>query len=328
MDTQTAPEPLDRLDEGLDEGDILRIVESRHDAPHRVLGPHLRDRTSTLVRAFLPHADRAYLRIQAEPPRDWVMQRIHPAGLFAATVPLPCARDYELLAVAGDGTVSRQRDAYAFVEPVFTGEDERLFVSGRHDRLFDILGAHPARSDGVDGVRFGVWAPAALRVSVVGTFNGWDGRSHPMIRTGKAGVWVLFLPGALIGHLYKYEIKTADGAVFLKPDPFARRAEPPPGSASTVQGRLLQEDRGFAALWPAGGEPALAVRVLEPGNPVPAEVLLALKAAGCSHVGLPEAPSGGRFAFGCLARGAAAGDPEALAATVEACHRLLLPTPH
>ncbi len=127
----------------LSQDDVLSIVELRHDAPQLVLGPHVKGRTAVVVRAFLPHADRAYLRIKGEPPRDQVMVQIHPAGLFAATVSPADARDYEFLAVDRGGTVRRQRDAYACRQPSFGAEDERLFTAGRHDGLFEILGAHP-----------------------------------------------------------------------------------------------------------------------------------------------------------------------------------------
>jgi 1,4-alpha-glucan branching enzyme len=258
---------------GLGDDDIERIVASRHDAPQRVLGPHA-EAGSAVVRAFLPSADRVYLRVRGEPPRDRVMARIHPAGLFEATIPSAEARDYEFLAVAADGTVRRRRDAYAYVQPAFAAEDERRFVAGRHDGLFEILGSHPARVEGTDGARFAVWAPAAQRVSVVGTFNAWDGRCQPMIRSGAAGVWTLFVPDVGAGALYKYEIKTADGGLLLKPDPFARRAEPPPGSASVVA------DLGAPAEPSAGGGPplpALSLKAWEAGRSLSADAIAELK---------------------------------------------------
>jgi 1,4-alpha-glucan branching enzyme len=301
---------------GLGDDDIERIVESRHDAPERVLGPHA-EAEVTRVRAFLPLADRVYLRVPREPPLDHVMVRIHPAGLYEARVPSADAHDYQLLAVAADGTVRRRRDAYAFAAPAFDVEDERLFAAGRHETLFDIFGSHPVSVDGTGGARFAVWAPAAQRVSVVGTFNDWDGRCHPMIRSGKAGVWALFVPGVAAGALYKYEIKTPDGAIFLKPDPFARLAEPPPGSASIVA------DLGAPADPPAPAEaplPPLSPKAWEPGRALATEDLARLKQASVSHVEFAEAPAGGPVDAGPLVRGAAGGEPGPLAASIAACH--------
>ena len=300
---------------GLSDGDIERIVGSRHDAPQRVLGPHASDGTSVLVRAFLPTADRVYLRARGQPPRDRVMARVHEAGLFAVSVPPQEAQDYEFLLVAADGAVSRRRDAYACEQPGFGALDERRFMAGSHDGLFEILGAHPAASGGVAGVRFAVWAPAAARVSVVGTFNGWDGRCHPMIRRGEAGVWTLFVPDVGAGALYKYEIKTEDGAVFLKPDPFAMLAEPPPGSASIVHSLPAgAEARSGAAA------PGLSVKLTSAGERLTPEALAELARDGYSHVEFAEETAGGATDAGCLARGAAGGRPEALAAEIEACH--------
>ncbi|HYN39524.1 MAG TPA: 1,4-alpha-glucan branching enzyme, partial [Rhodospirillales bacterium] len=210
-------------------------------------------------------------------------------------------------------------DAYAYVAPAFSAADERLFLAGRHDRLFEILGSHPARVGGAEGVRFAVLAPAAQRVSVVGTFNGWDGRCHPMIRNGAAGIWSLFVPEVGAGAFYKYEIKTADGAIFLKPDPFAQRAEPPPGSASIVVQPQPAASRAGAAAPPAGVPRGLSVKRLDPGSRPLADALVGLQRAGYSHVELAPAAGGGRFDAGCLARGAAGGELDALTALIEAC---------
>jgi 1,4-alpha-glucan branching enzyme len=259
-----------------------------------------------------------------------VMERIHPDGLFAAVVPPVTALDYELLVVDARGTVRRQRDPYAYRALDFTAEDDRLFLSGRHAALFDRLGAHFATIDGIAGTQFAVWAPAAQRVSVVGTFNDWDGRRYPMTRTGGAGVWVLFLPGVMAGDLYKYEIKTPAGAVFLKPDPFAACAEPPPGSASLVcdmagVGAALEgehEERPWSTA--TGSRHGLAVKVLTQDDLVgdAGAAIAAARSAGYSHVELPVADPGGAVDVdaGCLARGAAGGRPEALMAIVKTCH--------
>jgi 1,4-alpha-glucan branching enzyme len=120
------------------------------------------------------------------------------------------------------------------LSPTLGELDLHLFGEGRHQLIYDKLGAHPITHEGVDGVSFAVWAPAAERVSVVGTFNGWDGTRHPMRRLGNSGVWETFVPKLLAGELYKYQIKAPGLPVFLKADPYASFAEVPPDTSSIV----------------------------------------------------------------------------------------------
>ena len=124
----------------------------------------------------------------------------------------------------------------AGVAPSLTlGElDLHLIGQGRHERLWTVLGAHVGRHDGVDGTRFAVWAPSAQAVRVVGDWNSWDGRVHPLRRLGRSGVWEVFVPGVGPGQRYKFEILGADGRLRLKADPFATATEPPPATASVV----------------------------------------------------------------------------------------------
>lgn len=117
---------------------------------------------------------------------------------------------------------------------IFSDFDRHLFAHGKHYRIFDKLGSHPMVKDGIPGVNFAVWAPNAERVCVVGTFNDWDGRSHQMGLHDGSGIWQLFIPGLGEGELYKYELRTADGDLFLKSDPYAFHTEVPPGTASIV----------------------------------------------------------------------------------------------
>jgi 1,4-alpha-glucan branching enzyme len=126
--------------------------------------------------------------------------------------------------------------------------DAYLFAEGTHRHLWQVLGAHSARVDGADGVRFAVWAPRARRVSVVGDFCEWDGRRHPM-RSVRAGIWELFVPGVREGALYKYELETAAGALRLKTDPLAFAMELPPRTASRVftSGHRWSDDEWIAA---------------------------------------------------------------------------------
>jgi 1,4-alpha-glucan branching enzyme len=117
---------------------------------------------------------------------------------------------------------------------VFSDLDLYLFGEGNHTRIYEKLGAHPMTRDGVEGTHFAVWAPNAKRVSVVGDFNEWDGRAHPMRSLGDSGVWAEFVPGARIGHRYKLEIAARTGAILEKADPFGFAFEVPPLSASII----------------------------------------------------------------------------------------------
>jgi 1,4-alpha-glucan branching enzyme len=125
-----------------------------------------------------------------------------------------------------------------------------LLAEGTHRRPHQCLGAHPRELQGVAGVSFAVWAPNAQRVSVVGPFNGWDGRRHPMRLRRECGIWELFVPGLGAGELYKFEIRTPEGELLLKADPFAFRSELRPGTASIVQGlppvRPMRPERATA----------------------------------------------------------------------------------
>ena len=140
-------------------------------------------------------------------------------------------------------------DPYRF--PPILGEiDVHLIAEGRHLRLDEKLGGHPTTIDGVTGVRFAVWTPNAERVSVVGDFNEWDGRRHPMRFRGECGVWEIFLPGIEAGALYKYEILAKNGeSIALKTDPFAFFCEQAPGTAAIVYdlGRYRWNDAAWMA---------------------------------------------------------------------------------
>ena len=129
--------------------------------------------------------------------------------------------------------MTQQQDPDRF--PLVLGEmDAWLLAEGTHLRPYECLGAHPREMLGVSGCSFAVWAPNARQVSVVGSFNDWDGRRNPMRLREECGVWELFLPGIVKGDLYKFEIQWRDGHVFLKADPFAFCAELRPGTASVV----------------------------------------------------------------------------------------------
>jgi 1,4-alpha-glucan branching enzyme len=130
------------------------------------------------------------------------------------------------------------------IAPILEDAGLRAHAEGRHWRAYEMLGAHPSTIAGVSGTRFAVWAPDAARVSVVGDFNGWDGRRHPMRARRDSGVWETFVPAVGRAQLYKYEIETRGGGVLIKADPFAFRAEIPPRTASIVHGLPERVDPG------------------------------------------------------------------------------------
>ncbi|MDO9453523.1 MAG: 1,4-alpha-glucan branching protein GlgB [Stagnimonas sp.] len=202
--------------------------------PFAVLGPHPCD-GRVIVRAFLPGALGVQLRCRATDRMLATLRPMQVDGLFAGfvDVPAPYCLHIRWPAAEGGETVQRTEDPYSF--GVLLGAlDLHLFAEGHHQSLAQCLGAQAMAVDGIDGVRFAVWAPHARRVSVVGPFNGWDGRRHPMRRRVENGVWELFLPRLAPGESYQYEILTADGALLRKADPLARQALVAPLTASVV----------------------------------------------------------------------------------------------
>jgi 1,4-alpha-glucan branching enzyme len=167
--------------------------------------------------------------------RDVSMRRIHPSGIFEAR--FPDARepfDYRLRLTYPGGYRTEVDDPYRYGR-VISDYDLYLFGEGKHTRIYDRLGAHPMRLGDAEGVHFAVWAPNAERVSVVGDFNGWDGRIHPMRLLGMSGVWEIFIPGVSVGQRYKFELRTRHrGELLLKTDPYGFAFEVPPLSASVV----------------------------------------------------------------------------------------------
>ena len=211
--------------------EIERLVAREQHDPHGVLGAHA-SRGGVVVRAYRPGADRvAVVPADGKPVR---LRRVHPDGVFAgrvaeASLPL----EYELEATYPGGRVERARDPYSFL-PTLGELDLHLLGEGRHEELYERLGAHVRHVEGVDGVSFAVWAPNARSVSVVGDFNGWDGRVHQMRSLGGSGIWEVFVPAVEEGARYKLEVRGADGTTRLKADPLAFAAEDPPKTASVV----------------------------------------------------------------------------------------------
>ena len=221
----------------LSQHDVDRIVAIDHQDPHDVLGAHqvwlAGKRSGVAVRVFRPDA----LSVRVVPddrsiaPHD--AERVHPAGLFEAVFPGTTQIFRYSLEVQYPKLKVTLRDPYASM-PTLGDIDMHLVAEGKHRRLYERLGAHVLNSEGATGVAFAVWAPRARRVSVVGDFNGWDGRLNPMRRMGSTGIWELFVPGIGEGAIYKFEVVGDDGARHVKLDPFAFRTEMRPQTAGIV----------------------------------------------------------------------------------------------
>ncbi len=217
---------------------IGQLIEGRHGNPFEVLGPHEvsdNGRRSLAVRAFLPHSEQAWVVDGAHTETVRPMRRIHPAGLFEALCPVPngeLGTRYLIRTADQRGEQTTMHDPYSFPH-LLTDYDLYLLGEGRHWRIYDRLGAQLRTIDGVDGVNFAVWAPNATSVSVVGDFNAWDGRRHPMRKHIPSGLWELFVPGLGEGTLYKFQLRQG-GEVFEKADPYGFAAEVPPLTASKV----------------------------------------------------------------------------------------------
>ena len=197
--------------------------------PHSVLGAHEAGDGGVVVRTYRPEAQS--VRVQ---PAGVEAELKDPAGLWEALLPkakLPL--EYELEIAYPNGETYTVRDPYAFL-PTLGDLDLHLVGEGRHERLYERLGAHVRELDGVAGTAFAVWAPNARAVAVVGDFNSWDGRLHPMRSLGSSGIWELFVPGIDDGTKYKFEIRSQDGRLKIKADPVAFAAEVPPANASVV----------------------------------------------------------------------------------------------
>jgi 1,4-alpha-glucan branching enzyme len=200
--------------------ELAAFVEARHDNPFHTLGMR-RAGERLEVRAFRPEAAAVNIVDAADPRRKFPARKIHEAGFFAAQLPEGTNEFRYLLEITDPSGATRTlHDPYSFGR-ILGDTDVHLHAEGNHWELYRKFGAHLATIDGVVGTVFCVWAPNAQRVSVVGDFNGWDGRVHPMRRLMDCGIWEIFLPEVGEGAHYKFEIKGTDGNVFLKSDPFA-----------------------------------------------------------------------------------------------------------
>ena len=207
---------------------LQRILDGRHHDPFEVLGRHVRNGRCSL-RALLPRAQRVRVL-----DNGLELERIVGTDLFLwEGEPDRVPERYRLSWYDARGQLHHHHDPYCF-PPQLGDLDLHRFAEGRHQHAYRFLGAHPQSLFGIDGVLFAVWAPNAERVSVVGDFNAWDGRAHPMRVRGGSGVWELFIPDLDAGGLYKFEFRDRQGHIHLKIDPYATAFQLRPETAGIV----------------------------------------------------------------------------------------------
>jgi len=249
--------------------EIDRIVDGMHHDPHSVLGAHPGP-DGTVVAALRPLA--ASVAVIMPDGRRFPMQHVH-QGVFAVTLPVSHVPDYRLAVAYPDPAASQGGEGGASTDgaagiailpetvtddpyrhlPTLGEIDLHLIAEGRHEQLWQVLGAH--FNEKADGTAFAVWAPNAQGVRVIGDFNHWDGRAHPMRSLGRSGVWELFVPEVGPGTRYKYDIRGPDGSWHRKADPMAALAERPPATASVVYDSRYEWDDQAWMTTRAGRDP-------------------------------------------------------------------------
>jgi 1,4-alpha-glucan branching enzyme len=344
MSTPAAPSRPSRVE-------IEALVTGRHHDPFSVLGAHRDEgRGVVVVRVLQPAARDVRVRITYPEPAEILMTRAHPSGLFEADLPgvsRPEDVDYRIVTQYAGGVTVERGDPYHFGQ-IITPFDLHLFGEGTHLRAHDRMGAHVMTVGQTRGVLFAVWAPAAQRVSVVGDFNGWDGRVHPMRNLLPSGVWELFVPDLDHGERYKFEIRTSAGHILEKADPYAFYCEVPPRSASIVHDAsgYVWRDQEWMSSRPAASswfEQPMAIYEVHLGswrrNPgegqasflsyreLADQLVPYVKEMGFTHIELlpvmehPYLGSWGYQVLGFFAPTSRYGTPEDFKAFVDACHQ-------
>lgn len=234
---------METLNKLLDWDGAKSITHSEHDNPHSILGAH-ETKYGVLIQAYIPTAKEVSVKL-TNSQNTYTMEKVRfsnkrenielfeEEGYFAVLLPIKKIEPYTYLVTYDNNTKGEIFDPYSF-EPVLDGLDINRFSNGIHYDIYEKLGAHLMELNGIYGVLFAVWAPNAIRVSVVGDFNNWDGRRHPMRCLDDSGIFELFIPGLQSGELYKYELKINGGLTLLKADPYANAAELRPNTASVV----------------------------------------------------------------------------------------------
>lgn len=207
---------------------IEDVVYCEESAPRDVMGPSL-TQEGVIVQGFFPDAEAVSVVTGG---KTYACELEDEAGYYAVLLPRRKIPEYKFR-VTKNGETKEFYDPYAFPGQI-TEDEEKAFCAGVYYEAYEKMGAHPMEINGVKGTYFAVWAPNAVRVSVVGDFNNWDGRTLMMHRMPMSGIYELFVPGVGAGDIYKYEIKTKDGGILLKADPYAAQAQQPPCTASVV----------------------------------------------------------------------------------------------
>ena len=211
--------------------EVDALVQGIHNNPHHILGMH-ECIDDLYINAYLPGA-KVVNAIEVSTRKKYTLVSERVPGFFSVVIKDKKPFEYKLNVRFDNGDEVTYFDPYVF-EPVIDPIDISLFNEGKHYSIYEKMGAHPMTVDGVEGVLFAVWAPNADCVSVVGNFNNWDGRRHPMRKLDYSGIYELFIPGKLVGEIYKYEIKAKSGQVFMKSDPYAFSSEVRPANASRI----------------------------------------------------------------------------------------------
>jgi 1,4-alpha-glucan branching enzyme len=341
MTSRAAAKPVAHLP---DPAEIDALARGAHGDPFAILGLHGGGEEPLTLRVFAPEATAVEVTERKSGRRVAELPRLHAAGFFAGAIPRrrkPFA--YRLRLACGE-EVREIDDPYSF-PPILGEVDVYLMAEGTHRRLYAKLGAQPTSVEGIAGVSFVVWAPNASRVSVVGDFNGWDGRRHPMRKRHEGGLWELFVPGLARGALYKYEIVGAGGQRLpLKADPVAFWQEAPPATSSKVHGLPDHAwgDADWLARRGAAIDPSAPISIYEvhagswrrapDGGALDyeafAEALIAhVRDLGFTHIELlpisehPFTGSWGYQPIGLFAPTARFGEPEGFARLVDRCHQ-------
>ncbi|WP_113671322.1 1,4-alpha-glucan branching protein GlgB [Vallitalea guaymasensis] len=213
----------------INQDELNVLINSNHRDPHHILGIH-EYKNKYFVNVFLPYTKEVYL-VDKNSSKKIKMEKVHEAGFY--TILINKIIDYKFYVINEEGYKWEIEDPYRFQSQI-SDVDLYLFGKGTHYEIYNKLGAHVLEIDGVLGVMFAVWAPNAMRVSVIGDFNHWDGRIHQMRELGNSGIYELFIPSLVSGEKYKYEIKTKQGSLLEKSDPYGNYSELRPSTASIV----------------------------------------------------------------------------------------------
>ncbi len=322
--------------------EIAAILNGSHANPFAVLGVHQAGGVF-ITRCFLPGAE-AVTAMTLDGTLIGDLQQIHPDGIFGGQLSITKLQPVRYRARRADAEWA-VTDAYSF-GPVLGPMDDYYARQGSHLRLFDKMGAHRIKHEGTTGIHFAVWAPNAQRVSVVGDFNNWDGRRHVMRFRSDSGIWEIFAPDVPLGVPYKFEIRGHDGVLLpLKADPFARRSELRPKTASVTAAELSQEwqDEQHLKHWREADKRRQPISIYEvhagswqrrqDGSMLSWDELASRLIPYCVDMGFthieflpitehPYDPSWGYQTTGLYAPTARFGEPEGFARFVNGCHKV------